>query len=136
MGEEVPSGGGGNELLIEGLPVPEVPSGSRRTSDVLDESVPAYIKCKHGRRRVQCKDCMGSQICTHLRQIAFCKECGGKGICTHGRVKYSCKDCGGSQVCPHGRIRYRCKDCGGKGICEHHKQKHSCKDCRDLMKSQ
>ena len=96
----------------------------------MPEEVPSGGKCNHGRRKVQCKDCMGSQICPHLRQKACCKECGGKGICTHDRVKYSCKDCGGSQVCSHGKTRYRCKECGGKGICEHYKRKDRCKDCR------
>ena len=109
--------------LLEALGMPEeVPS------------VSSGGKCNHGRRKVQCKDCMGSQICPHLRQKAYCKECGGKGICTHGRVKYSCKDCKGSQVCSHGRTRYRCKECGGKGICVHYKRKDRCIDYRDLSK--
>jgi len=33
------------------------------------------LRCEHGRRRAQCK------------------ECGGASICEHGRVKYTCKEC-------------------------------------------
>ena len=45
------------------------------------------VKCDHGRRPSQCKDC------------------GGSGVCEHGRRRYSCKDCGGSGRCEHGRVR-------------------------------
>ena len=86
-------------------------------------------KCKHGRRRNQCKDCGGGSICQHGRRRNQCKDCGGSGICQHGRVRSRCKDCGGSGICQHGRRRGRCKDCGGSGICQHGRIRSTCKDC-------
>ena len=53
------------------------------------------VKCEHGRKRTECKDC------------------GGSGVCEHGRRRDQCKDCGGSSFCEHRRERSRCKDCGG-----------------------
>ena len=55
-----------------------------------------HKKCKHGRRRYDCKDCGGSGICEHGRERRTCKECGGSSICEHGRRRSTCKECGGS----------------------------------------
>jgi hypothetical protein len=51
------------------------------------------VKCEHGRRERECKQCGGSSICEHGRQKSVCKECGGSAICAHGRHKYACKEC-------------------------------------------
>jgi hypothetical protein len=70
-----------------------------------------HIRCPHGRRRDQCKECRGAAVCEHGRQRCNCKECGGAGICEHGRRRSACKKCGGSQICEHGRRRDRCFFC-------------------------
>ena len=57
-----------------------------------------HKKCKHGRRRYDCKDCGGSGICEHGRRRSNCKECGGTGICEHGRRRTRCEECGGHVV--------------------------------------
>ena len=44
-------------------------------------------KCPHNRRKAQCYECKGSQICLHNRIKSQCKECGGKYICEHYRRK-------------------------------------------------
>ena len=88
-----------------------------------------YLRCEHGRRRSQCKDCGGGSICEHGRIRSRCKDCGGSSICEHGRVRSQCKDCGGSSICEHGRERSLCKDCGGSSICEHGRQRRKCKIC-------
>ena len=85
--------------------------------------------CLHGRRRYQCKECVGASVCKHGRQRSQCKECGGAGFCEHGRRRSICKECGGASICEHGRQRYRCKECGGAGICEHGRRRTECKDC-------
>ncbi|XP_057305374.1 uncharacterized protein LOC130642302 [Hydractinia symbiolongicarpus] len=68
-------------------------------------------RCPHLRRRGQCKDCKGSQICKHERRRAYCKECGeckGSQYCHHQRLGYQCKECKGSQICDHGKLRSTC----------------------------
>ena len=91
------------------------------------------VKCDHGRRLNECKECGGSGICEHGRLRYSCKDCGGSGRCEHGRVRSGCKDCGGGSRCEHGRLRTQCKDCGGGGDrharCEHGRQRRFCKDC-------
>ena len=67
------------------------------------------IKCVHGRRKSQCKEC-GNGYCEHGRWKSQCKEC-GKGYCEHGRRKNQCKDCGTGK-CVHGRWKNQCKECG------------------------
>ena len=39
------------------------------------------IKCKHNKRKSQCKDCGGSAICKHNKRKSQCKDCGGSAIC-------------------------------------------------------
>ena len=57
------------------------------------------LKCKHQRRKSECKECGGSSFCEHSRQKSTCKECGGSSICKHQRKKSRCKECGGSSLC-------------------------------------
>lgn len=71
----------------------------------------AMVKCEHGRRRSQCKECGGSQICIHNKFRNQCKDCEGSQICEHDRIRSRCKECGGSQICVHNRIRSQCKEC-------------------------
>jgi hypothetical protein len=73
-------------------------------------------KCEHGRRKAQCKQCVGS------------------GICEHGREKAKCKQCGGSDICEHGRQKAQCIQCGGSALCEHDRQKAQCKLCSEILK--
>ena len=49
--------------------------------------------------------------CEHNRRKIECKECGGSQICEHNRIKSNCRYCGGSQICEHDRRRVECKDC-------------------------
>nr|QBK85980.1 MAG: hypothetical protein LCMAC101_05750 [Marseillevirus LCMAC101] len=85
--------------------------------------------CEHGKQKLRCKECEGSQICDHGKYKYVCKECGGSQICEHGRIKQICKECGGSQICEHGRIKYSCKECNRNVICDHGKRKQVCKEC-------
>jgi hypothetical protein len=87
------------------------------------------LRCEHGVRKTQCRECGGSHFCEHGKRQSYCKDCGGSQICEHGRLRWQCKDCGGSQICEHGRKRCHCKECGGSQICEHGEQRSRCKDC-------
>ena len=46
-----------------------------------------HAVCRHGRRKVTCKECGGSGLCGHGRQKSTCRECGGSSFCRHGRRK-------------------------------------------------
>ena len=87
------------------------------------------IRCEHGKKKQDCKDCRGSQICMHGKFKRICKDCGGTALCEHGKFKRSCKDCGGAAFCKHGKFKNACKDCGGSQVCKHGKFKRICKDC-------
>ncbi|MBT4942109.1 MAG: hypothetical protein HON29_03640, partial [Candidatus Magasanikbacteria bacterium] len=76
------------------------------------------LKCEHNRRRIQCKECGGSEICEHQKRRSKCKDCGGSSICEHNRQRSRCKDCGGSEICEHQKRRSTCKDCGGSSLCK------------------
>jgi hypothetical protein len=88
------------------------------------------IKCVHGKRKCNCKECGGSNICEHNRQRPKCKDCGGSYICKHNKRKNECKECKGSSICEHNKQRYICKDCEGSQICDHNKRKSICKECK------
>ena len=101
--------------------------------------------CPHGRRRSQCKECGGSQICEHGRLRSKCK-CGGASFCEHGRQRSGCR-VWWCIDCVHGRIRsnarsavglksastvvyaLECQECGGSQTCEHGRQRSTCKEC-------
>ena len=88
-----------------------------------------HAVCRHGRRKVTCKECGGSGLCGHGRQKSTCRECGGSSFCRHGRRKSQCKECGGSSFCGHGRRKSTCKECVGSSVCGHGRQKSTCKEC-------
>jgi hypothetical protein len=50
-------------------------------------------KCRHDRRRNECRDCGGGSICEHDRIRSKCKECGGGSICEHKIVRGTCSIC-------------------------------------------
>ena len=72
-------------------------------------------KCKHNKRKSQCKECGGVSICEHNRQKSICKECMGSQICEHNKRRSICKECGGSKICKHNRQKSQCKDCDPQG---------------------
>ena len=77
------------------------------------------FKCPHGKRRMLCIDCGGTQICVHGNRKDYCKECGGTQICVHGKNKRNCRNCGGRNCCEHGKLKQNCLKCKGiryKGV--------------------
>ncbi|XP_057310015.1 uncharacterized protein LOC130648013 [Hydractinia symbiolongicarpus] len=51
-------------------------------------------RCPYGRRRSQCKECKeSSQIYQHEKRRADCKDCKGSQICEHVKQRACCKDC-------------------------------------------
>ncbi len=84
--------------------------------------------CPHDRRKGQCKECGGSQIC---------KVCGGPNPCARGRLERPSR----SPTCliqlagsvQHNRQKFRCKDCF---MCPHYRVKSRCAECiADEMKN-
>ena len=55
-------------------------------------------KCRHDRRRNECRDCGGGSICEHDRIRSKCKECGGGSICDHDIVRGTCSICSPESV--------------------------------------
>jgi hypothetical protein len=92
--------------------------------------VAVMTRCKHNRRRTECKDCRGGAICEHIRVRSKCKDCKGGSICEHGRLRSLCKDCKGGSLCVHSKRRSSCKECKGGSICEHSKVRSQCKECK------
>lgn len=86
-------------------------------------------KCEHGKRKIRCKECGGSQICPHDKNKQICKICNGSSICEHGKFKQYCKECNGVSICKHNKRSSRCKECKGGSICEHDRIKARCKEC-------
>lgn len=86
-------------------------------------------KCKHNKRKQQCKICKGSSICEHNIRKERCKKCKGGSICIHNNNKYNCKKCNGTGICIHNIDKSYCKKCDGSSICIHKKYKKYCKEC-------
>jgi hypothetical protein len=86
------------------------------------------LKCPHGKRKSNCRDCGGSSICEHNKNKYICRDCGASIFCAHGRQKNRCRDCSGSAFCEHDKIKSYCRECGGS-FCEHNKRKTHCKEC-------
>ena len=75
----------------------------------------------HNKRKSECVECKGSQICEHNKRRYICVECDGNGICEHKKRKSISIECNGSQICEHDKIKSRCVDWKGSEICEHDK---------------
>jgi undecaprenyl pyrophosphate synthase len=89
----------------------EVYKGTRRKiCNVCKEKKRKY-NCAHGRRKVECRDCGGSQICIHDKRISICCNCGGIDLCIHKRQKAKCIECNGVSICIHDKQRTHCKIC-------------------------
>ena len=50
-------------------------------------------KCNHGKRKISCKQCKGSQICQHGRQRSSCIPCKGGSVCLHQKQVATCRIC-------------------------------------------
>lgn len=86
-------------------------------------------RCEHGIQPSRCKECKGVSFCIHGKIKIACVECDGSQICQHKKQRYMCKDCGGAAYCEHGIKKSICIDCNGSQLCEHKKHKRYCLKC-------
>ena len=58
-------------------------------TDNLNKEKKKYInkKCEHNKRKSDCIDCMGCNICIHKKRKSDCKECKGSSFCVHEKKK-------------------------------------------------
>lgn len=70
----------------------------KQIDNKVDKSRGAGERCKHGKMRSRCKDCLSDVICIHNKRKSECAECGSHALCVHGKRKYGCKECGGEVV--------------------------------------
>ena len=75
------------------------------------------MKCIHGKRKAQCRECDGSALCSHGKIKARCRECDGSSICIHRKIKTQCRECDGSDFCIHGKRKALCIICNPSCAC-------------------
>ena len=75
-------------------------------------------KCRHGKRRHNCRECTPKRICPHGKWHQHCRECGGSAFCECGIRRTHCPKHGGSALCVvcklvHANTKYdkHCVDC-------------------------
>ena len=69
------------------------------TNPIKNKYIP--LKCEHNKRKSDCADCGGYNICIHKKRKFDCRECGSSKFCIHGKNKLLCVDCDGSSICEH-----------------------------------